>query len=195
MKWHIIPKLYKDCKSEQLCGSEAYKEQVKQIMNWNFQEPSVMSLLSSSNGIGKTHLAWCLVKKFMFQEIMSNHYEFISNNRQDYTRFFWKEYEILNAIKSTYDESGRLNEEHMKKIFINKRLLVIDDIFRTKSNDWATGIMFEIIDMRVDDKLPTIITSNFSLEQIGMISSALSSRINNACCFEFGVIEDQRGLK
>lgn len=125
-------------------------------------------------------------------------YETVSNaaNRDSYSNYFWKEYQILNSVKSTYDDSGRLNEEQQKNYFINKFFLVIDDLFRTKKNDWSISVMFEIIDARWDAMRPTVITSNLLLEEIQSLDSSIASRINNSMLFEFaGDLEDWRSKK
>lgn len=180
-----IPSLYKNCKFDDLKGNNGYLSQVNKIKDWKYSDPSLLSMLSRKNGVGKTHIAWCLTLRYFF-----------FNSKFNSERCFFKEYEILNLIKSTYDDNGVLNEEQQKKAFIKKPILVIDDLFRTKRNDWALSVMFEIIDARLDWLRPTIITSNLTLEEIHDLDSSIASRINNSMLFQFeGDLKDWRAEK
>ena len=193
MKWQNVPDKYKNVLFSQLQGSPLYLKVLGKIANWDFKSPETLSILSENNGIGKTHIAWTLVKKYLSEKLKSEP-ESISDpgQRSKYSSFFFKEYQILNMIKNSYDGDGP-NEKQMKEYFINKPLLVIDDLFRTKTTDWTINIMFEIIDCRGDWLRPTIITSNYNLKDIQGMSSALASRIANEYLFEFsGEMTDWR---
>jgi len=183
IKYQKIGERYKDVFV--LNELKYFEKVMKKIIEWNFKEPYCMSILSPSNGIGKTHLSIAMLKKYIWENLKRG-FEITS-------QCFFKEYQVLNSIKSTYDDHGRVNEEEQKKIFINKPILVIDDLFRTKVTDWSTSIFYEIIDSRWDSMKPTIITSNFLIEEIAKIDTSIASRINNSMLFELtGNLEDKR---
>lgn len=61
-------------------------------------------------------------------------------------------------------------------------ILYIDDFFKTRRGDFVStadvNATFKIINYRYNEGLPTIITSELSLEQISQIDEALGSRIS-----------------
>lgn len=184
MKWHKIPARYKEADFYNLKGSDAFMRSVKQISQWNFKEPYLCALLSANHGMGKTHLAWSLLRMFMLKAVMAD-FNKVDTNKHLYTNFFFKEYEILNHIKSAYGNENT-SEESIKNIYKNKKLLIIDDLFRTKRTDWSLAVWFEILDFRYDNFKPTIITSNFLIDEIrSEIDTSIVSRIQNSMTFEF----------
>ena len=73
-------------------------------------------------------------------------------------------------------------------------LLVIDEVGRsTTSEKWERDVLFRIIAGRMSNGLSTIITSNFSMEQIQNLGTAFTSRVNSTGCFiSFENIPDMR---
>ena len=61
--------------------------------------------------------------------------------------------------------------------------LVLDDLGAEKSSDWATQILYLIINERYENMRPIIITSNLTIKALGtkMGDDRLSSRINGMC--------------
>lgn len=76
------------------------------------------------------------------------------------------------------------NSAHEKVDFIKtyKRCLVIDDFGAEKVTDFIRHVSYLIIDYRESNELKTIITSNFSLDEIdAFIDRRISSRICGMC--------------
>lgn len=189
MLWQKIPERFKDTTLRDLQGSSDYKTQLLKISEWNFKDPNIICLLSSNNGMGKTHIAWSLIKKYIAQLIKDKNseqiYKIFDSGKSKYSNFFWKEYEILNYIKATYTAGSIQTEQQAKDYLINREILVIDDLFRTKVSEWTISILFEIIDKRWETMKPTIITSNYLIKEIYDIDTSFASRINNRGVFEF----------
>lgn len=61
--------------------------------------------------------------------------------------------------------------------------LVLDDLGAEKSSDWATQVLYLIINDRYENMRPVIITSNLTIKELGekMEDDRLSSRINGMC--------------
>jgi len=74
--------------------------------------------------------------------------------------------------------------------YCRANLLVIDDLGKENANQWAVTTLFQIINSRYEDMLPTIITSQYSLQALQKRMSrsgeaesaqAIASRINEMC--------------
>jgi DNA replication protein DnaC len=163
-----------------------YLEMIRELRKWNFSEPALAGILCHSNGIGKTHIAKCLLRKYFHNRLAYQIDNNISYKDNEY-RFYVKERDILYRILASYKQNSEETEMEIIKYYSNLEFLIIDDLFRNRQNEFATRVILDIIDERVDEKgLPTFITSNFLLEEIKeMGSSALASRINTNLLFEF----------
>ncbi|MGL4742672.1 MAG: ATP-binding protein [Sarcina sp.] len=73
---------------------------------------------------------------------------------------------ILQRIQNTYNSYGKEGESNVIKSFINADLLIIDDLGVEQSTEWAITRIYNIIDSRYRNKLPTVITTNLELSEI-----------------------------
>lgn len=55
---------------------------------------------------------------------------------------------------------------YRKSVIKNTPCLIIDDLGAEKPSDWTKQTMFELIDFRYREKLQTIITSNFNINEL-----------------------------
>lgn len=72
---------------------------------------------------------------------------------------------LLDEIKKTFDQK----EGERKDIigFYGRcNLLILDDMGVSKPSEWNVSALYQIIDARYNRNLPTIITSNYSLEEL-----------------------------
>ncbi len=84
--------------------------------------------------------------------------------------------ELLLQIKKTYGNAHG-DDEYIDRLSYAK-LLIIDDIGSEKPTEWVQETLFVIIDRRYTHYLPTIITSNFSLDQLkDRLGYRIASRI------------------
>jgi DNA replication protein DnaC len=69
-------------------------------------------------------------------------------------------------------------------------LLVMDDMGKEKPTEWAVGSLYEIIDARYSNMLPTVITTNYSPDELqerlsadcdGLTAAALVDRLREMC--------------
>jgi DNA replication protein DnaC len=94
--------------------------------------------ITGDNGTGKTHLAMCLVKEGATYCIASDLFGSIREN-QDMER------QTLERLGSC-------------------RLLIIDEIGRQKGSEFETNILFEIINRRWNNMLPTTFIGNIGTD-------------------------------
>lgn len=71
--------------------------------------------------------------------------------------------EFLGRLRESF---GRDDREVDVSAYKECGLLVLDDLGRERSTAWAAETIYKIIDYRYGETLPTIITSNLSLEEI-----------------------------
>lgn len=100
-------------------------------------------------GSGKTHLAAAIGN-----HLMLNHG----------VRFITAP-ELLLNIRKAYAAGSRADEGLLDSLSQTK-LLIIDDLGSEKPTEWVQETMFVLIDRRYTHYLPTVITSNFSLDQL-----------------------------
>jgi DNA replication protein DnaC len=62
--------------------------------------------------------------------------------------------------------------------------LVLDDYGSEKSTDWTAETIFTIIDDRIAQMRPTIVTSNLTLADIDRADPRLASRLGGMICVE-----------
>ena len=69
------------------------------------------------------------------------------------------------TLVSQKDENSMRRKESIK----NADLLILDDIgAQLENKDWINTALFQLINRRHTDLLPTIFTSNFTMEQLRM---------------------------
>lgn len=134
---------------------EAY-EYVRNCNGWFFY--------GGQPGCGKTHLCTAMVGKLI-------------RNGKAAKYMLWQD--DITKIKqvSNYAEVY----ETLINSYKQAEILYIDDFFKTRRGDFVStadvNATFKIINYRYNEELPTIITSELSLEQISQIDEALGSRI------------------
>ncbi|GHU09546.1 DNA replication protein DnaC [Spirochaetia bacterium] len=94
-------------------------------------------LLAGKNGTGKTHLAMSLVKDGAVYRTASG---------------------IFRSIRMKFDD-----EDGIIKNLGQVKLLIIDEIGRTNNTPFEKGVLFEIIDLRWQNRLPTMLITNMEI--------------------------------
>ena len=61
-------------------------------------------------------------------------------------------------------------------------MLILDDLGAHQYTEWARGKLFTILNYRINHNLPTVITTNLSVEDVGeAIGDRAASRIIELC--------------
>lgn len=117
--------------------------------------------LYGNAGSGKTHLVSAIANKLLLKS---------------FPRFVTAP-ELLLEIKKTFGNNHTNNDEYLDKLSYTK-LLIIDDLGSEKPTEWVQETLFVLIDRRYTHLLPTIFTSNFSLDQLkDRLGYRIASRI------------------
>lgn len=108
--------------------------------------------LYGSYGLGKTHLAVSALK-------------YLCLNRQwEPLLVRWSEY--CSRIQQSWQSGNPDSEFELWRQATRVTILVLDDIDKRASSEWALGKLYELIDQRYLHRLPTILTANRNLEAL-----------------------------
>ncbi|MFZ5878452.1 MAG: ATP-binding protein [Chloroflexota bacterium] len=115
-------------------------------------------LLEGPYGSGKTHLAAAIANYAVERNIST---------------LFITVPDLLDSLRISYNSEEITFEERFDDIR-NSKLLVMDDFGTQNATNWAQEKLFQIINYRYINNLPTVITTNLILDEIeGRIRSRL----------------------
>lgn len=92
--------------------------------------------------------------------------------------------DLLDEIKATYDyqQQTAYSEQDLLDTARKVELLILDDLGAHNYTEWVRNKIYSIINYRVNHQLPTIITSNISLEDLdNFLGERTTSRIFQMC--------------
>jgi len=114
------------------------------------RNPQGWLLLEGGYGCGKTHLAAAIAN-------------FAVNN--GLPTLFITVPDLLDSLRFSYDDPEITFEQRFDDIR-NSGLLILDDFGTQNATPWAQEKLFQIINYRYINKLPTVITTNLMLDEI-----------------------------
>lgn len=130
------------------------------------QEPDHRWLfLAGPCGVGKTHLAVAIAKYAMQWHHMSVYFAVVPD--------------LLDHLRATFDpNSGSAYDDRFTSIR-NAPLLVLDDLGTENATPWAREKLYQIINHRYSEQMPTVITSNVELRKVDerIVSRMLDHRL------------------
>jgi DNA replication protein DnaC len=93
--------------------------------------------------------------------------------------------ELINEIKSCFNNPDK-SEQDVLNFYSDVYFLVLDDFGVEKASDWCLSTLFLILNRRYENLRKTIITSNFSLEELAIHlgDDRIPSRISRMCQIE-----------
>ncbi|MCP5468564.1 MAG: ATP-binding protein [Deltaproteobacteria bacterium] len=143
---------------------EPHTKKAYQIaLNFQFKNGGIIFL--GTCGIGKTHLAAAIANR----QIGKSPTLFISCP------------ELLLELRNSISSRNR-NQHHLFELARKVKLLVLDDIGAEKTSEWVQETLFVLINYRYEHILPTIFTSNCSLEELEKkLGKRIVSRIIEMC--------------
>lgn len=118
-------------------------------------------LLEGSYGCGKTHLAAAIANDAVQHGVPT---------------LFITVPDLLDSLRFAYNDPETTFEERFDDIR-NANLLVMDDFGTQNATPWAQEKLFQIINYRYINKLPTVITTNLILDEI---ESRIRSRLQDS---------------
>lgn len=116
-------------------------------------------LLLGNVGTGKTHLATAIANHIMRTTTATAVYRTVGG--------------ILQHIKGSYDRESDYSEADAFAAYTKPSLLIIDEVGATKPTEFELASLFNIINGRYEEQLPTVVISNLPA---GELSGALGER-------------------
>lgn len=116
-------------------------------------------LLLGNVGTGKTHLATAIANHIMHTSTATAVYRTVGG--------------ILQHIKGSYDRESDYSEADAFSAYTKPSLLIIDEVGATKPTEFELATLFNIINGRYEEQLPTVVISNLPA---GELSGALGER-------------------
>jgi DNA replication protein DnaC len=111
-------------------------------------------LLTGSIGVGKTHLAVGILRGLM---------------DKGFPGLFCDYRELLKKIQNSYNPQVATTELEILRPVFKAEVLVLDELGALKPTDWVWDTVALILNTRYNDKLTTIITTNFSDQPPGSL--------------------------
>lgn len=127
-------------------NAKAYAEHFQ-----NFKEAGEGIYFSGTWGTGKTHLAVAIALHLINEGVPV---------------ICMTSTALLAEIRSTFDKNRHISEYELLKAYKEVDLLIIDDLGKENCTDWAIAQLYDIINDRYENCLPTIITTNFSNDDL-----------------------------
>jgi DNA replication protein DnaC len=82
--------------------------------------------------------------------------------------------DFLDHLRSTFSPDSKISYDRYFEGVKNAPLLVLDDLGKQSTSSWANEKLYQIINHRYNAKLPTVITTNCSTDELG---EAIAARL------------------
>lgn len=140
-------------------------------------QPQGWLILIGGYGCGKTHLAAAIAN------------ERITHNQP---ALFVNVPDLLDHLRATYSPTSEVSYDQRFETVRTAPLLILDDLGTENATPWAGEKLYQILNFRYNAQLPTVITTNYHLEEI---DARLRSRINDQdlCQIYMILAPDYRG--
>lgn len=121
---------------------------VAQSFIQRFKNTKTGIIFVGKNGTGKTHIATAIANEL---------------RKENIPIIFGTLTELVEKYNKSYKEH---TEIELTKLYTKVDLLIIDDLGVETMNDWMLSKLFIIVNERMKNELPIIITTNYELEQL-----------------------------
>lgn len=108
-------------------------------------------LFSGQVGCGKTFLVAAIANKLIEQELRV---------------LFLVVPDLLDELRASYDPKSETSEFDLLDIARTVPFLILDDLGAHNYTDWTLNRIYSILNYRMNEQLPTVITTNLSFDEI-----------------------------
>lgn len=126
------------------------------------ERPQAWLLFTGDHGCGKTHLAAAIAN-----------YRLV----QGYAVLFITVPDLLDHLRATFSPSSPVSYDRRFEELRTAPLLVLDDLGTHSATAWAKEKLYQLFNYRYAARLPTVITSSLTLEELEQQDSRLFSRL------------------
>lgn len=109
-------------------------------------------LLSGPVGVGKTHLAVAIAQYAIEQNSMAAYFAAVPD--------------LMDHLRSSFSPASEEGYDERFEEIRTAQLLVLDDLGTENATPWAQEKLYQIINHRYVEKLPTVITTNVDIRKI-----------------------------
>lgn len=74
--------------------------------------------------------------------------------------------DLVNKIKSTFHDTSTVSALQMAEYYRNVEFLFVDDIDKLKPSDYVRELMYSIVNHRIENELPIVISANHDLDDL-----------------------------
>ncbi len=127
------------------------------------ENPQGWLVLLGGHGSGKTHLAAAIA-----------HYRIESG---DYPPLFLSVSEFMDHLRATFSPQSNVRFDRLFNEAKTARLLILDGLGMQSMTPWVREKINQIFEHRYDARLPTVITTTSSLEDLNSSEPAIASRM------------------
>jgi DNA replication protein DnaC len=104
-------------------------------------------LLTGTIGVGKTHLAVGMLQALVAERGAQG--------------LFFDYRDLLKQVQNSYNRNVDITELEVLKPIFESEVLVLDELGASKPSDWVWDTVAHILNTRYNDRLTTIITTNY----------------------------------
>ncbi|HEY8475769.1 MAG TPA: ATP-binding protein, partial [Chloroflexota bacterium] len=115
------------------------------------EHPEGWLVLQGLHGCGKTHLAAAIANY---------------NLLRGRTAYFVAVPDLLDYLRGTYSPDSPVGYDELFEMIRTAPLLILDDLGTQSSTPWAEEKLFQLFNYRYNARLPTVITTNFLIEDL-----------------------------
>ena len=123
-------------------------------------------IITGKSGVGKTHLATAILNILTEKDMLVLMGRLIL---------------LLDVIKDTFKDFSS-KEKDIIELYSKVDMLIIDDLGTEQKNEWSAAKIYNIMDSRYRNGLPTIITTNINLKDLeNMYQKRTYDRLMEMC--------------